>query len=151
MKGFLFLILSFSLTGLTASAQNPVSWTFSSKKLSHQQYEISITASIPKSWHVYSHKQPPEAIAVPTAIRFQANPLVQLKGAIKESGTLQKVKEEALGIEAWQYSNKLTYVQIVEVKTPSVKTNVGGSVVFQACTDEKCLPPATVTFQILLE
>lgn len=130
--------------------QGPVKWTFSSKKLSDTKYEIHLTAAIQKGWHVYSHKQPAEAIAVPTSIRFQSNPLIELYGNFKEEGLLEKVKEETLGIEAYQYSNRLNYVQVVTLKTNKAKTALNGTLEFQACTDEKCLPPETIAFRILM-
>ena len=151
MKLVKLAVIAFALlVGISVSAQNPVRWNFSSKKIDNKKFEIRLTATIQNGWHVYACEQPADAIAIPTSVKFHQNPLLQLKGRIRTEGNLTKVKEEVLGIEAWQFANKVSFVQIVELKS-KVKTNVNGSIEFQACTDEKCLPPMTVSFQVSLE
>jgi thiol:disulfide interchange protein DsbD len=72
-----------------------------------------------------------------------------LNGKIKEIGKLEKFKDEALDLSANQYSKKVDFVQIVNLKG-KVKTNFAGSVVYQTCDDKKCLPPKTVNFNVAL-
>ena len=148
MKKFLFIIFAI-LSVSIASAQNPVSWSYSSKKISANQYEILLVATIASGWHLYSQTQPKDAIAQPTAFKFTNNPLLQLDGAIKESGKMEKFTDKELGISANQYSKKVVFVQKIKVKG-KVKSNVGGTVTFQTCDDKKCLPPKTVNFNIAL-
>ncbi|HEX7906363.1 MAG TPA: protein-disulfide reductase DsbD domain-containing protein [Chitinophagaceae bacterium] len=131
----------------TAKAQNPVTWAFSAKKVSDKTYEIHMTATIQSGWHLYSQNQPEDAIAIPTGFRINNNPLLKLDGKIKEVGKLEKFRDEKLDISAHQYSTKVDFVQLVKLKS-NVKTNVSGSVEFQTCNDEKCLPPRTVNFNI---
>jgi Disulphide bond corrector protein DsbC len=138
------------LTGVSAIAQSPVKWDFSSKKLDDKRFEIRLTATIQNGWHLYACEQPPDAIAFPTTVKFRANPLVQFKGFIKTEGSLTRVKEETLGIEAWQFADRVSFVQVIELKG-KVKTNLNGSIEFQACTDEKCLPNAIVNFKVPIE
>ena len=138
------------LVSVSSSAQSPVRWDFSSKKLDDNRFEVRLTATIKKGWHVYACEQPPEAIAFPTTIRFRQNPLIQLKGALRTEGSLSKIKEEELGIESWQFADRVSFVQVIELKG-KVKTSVNGSVEFQACTDEKCLPNAVINFQVPVE
>lgn len=83
-------------------------------------------------------------------MKFRQNPLVQLKGAIRTEGSLTKVKEEQLGIETWQFADRVSFVQVIQLKGKA-RTNVNGSIEFQACTDEKCLPNAVINFQIPIE
>jgi len=128
-------------------AQSPVKWTYSAKKTGEKAYEVHITASIEKGWHLYAQIQPEDAIALPTEIKFNSNPLLTFTGNIKEVGKLEKTKELTLGTEAWQYGDKVDFVQTIKLKA-NVKTNIGGSIEFQACTDEKCLPPKTVKFSL---
>jgi hypothetical protein len=132
-----------------AMSQDPVKWRFASKKLSEGKYEVQLTASIQSGWHLYSLAQPDGAIALPTMIQFRKNPLIRLQGNPIEKGQLKKVKEEVLGTEAWQFAGEVSFVQVVELKNKA-KTTVAGSVAFQACTDEKCLPPKTIEFSIAL-
>jgi thiol:disulfide interchange protein DsbD len=139
----------FFLLFLTASAQNPVSWTFTPRKLSNGNFEIHMTASIQNGWHLYSQTQPDDAIAIPTAFTINNNPLIELVGKIKEEGKLEKFHDKELDLSANQYSGKVNFVQTVKLKG-KVKTNFTGSVEYQTCDDKKCLPPKTVNFNVAL-
>jgi thiol:disulfide interchange protein DsbD len=151
MKRFLLIILTFVSVGI-ASAQNinPVSWTFTSKKVSDKEYEIQMLATIQQGWHLYSQAQPEDAIAQPTSFQFNKNPLIALDGSVKEMGKLEKFKDKTLDVSANQYSNKVVFVQRVKMKGKA-KTNVTGKLEFQTCNDEKCLPPKSVNFSIALK
>ena len=48
------------------------------KKIADKTYEVHLTAIIENGWHTFSQTQPKEAIALPTKISFNENPLVQL-------------------------------------------------------------------------
>ena len=149
MKHFFLLIASFFALASVNAQANPITWSFSSKKINDKEYEVQMTATMPKGWHVYSQQQPKEAIAIPTSIAFNKNPLVNLEGKVKEVGKLEKFHDAVLDVSAYQYSNKVVFVQKIKLRG-KVKTNVTGKVEFQACTDEKCLPPKTIDFSIPL-
>ena len=149
-KTLLFLFVVFSAAIASAQIANPVSWTFSSKKISDNVYELQLTASIQNGWHLYAQAQPKDAIAVPTTFEFTKNPLVQLNGSVKEAGKLEKFTDKDLGVSAHQYSKKVLFTQRVKLKGKA-KSNVSGNVTFQTCDDKKCLPPKTVSFNIALK
>ena len=143
------LLSMFLFTTMVVSAQNPVTWTFTSKKLANNSYEIHMTATIEKGWHLYSQVQPDDAVAGPTTFTLTNNPLIELSGKIKEVGKMEKFHDKELEISANQYSEKVDFVQVVKIKG-SVKTSFSGSVEFQTCDDKKCLPPKTVNFKVAL-
>ena len=150
MKNLIAIVL-ISFVSLAAKAQtNPVSWTFTSKKINDKTYEIQMIANIQSGWHLYSQKQPEDAIANPSEFKINNNPLFTLEGKIKEEGKLEKFHDAKLEVSANQYSNKVVFAQVVKLKA-SAKTNVTGSVEFQTCNDERCLPPKTVNFSIALK
>jgi len=145
------IILSMALlVGYALKAQNPVSWTFSSKKLSEKTYEIHMTATMQSGWHLYSQTQPEDAVAMPTGFTITNNPLVSLDGKIKEVGKMEKFHDAKLDLSANQYSKTVDFVQVVKLKA-AVKTNLAGSVEFQTCNDQRCLPPKTVNFSIAIQ
>ena len=147
-KKLLFLFLTFfSAAALFAQNANPVTWSFTSKKISEKEYEVQLIATMQKGWHVYSQQQPKEAIAIPTTFSFNKNPLVDLEGKVKEVGKLEKFNDPVLEVSAFQYSNKVVFVQKIKLKG-KVKTKLTGKLEFQACTDEKCLPPKSIDFSI---
>jgi len=147
------LLTSILLLTLSISAKSqlidPVKWGFSVKKIADKTYEVHLTASIQPNWHLYSQQQPDDAIAIPTSIRFNKNPLVLINGEIKESGKLEHFKDEKLKLSANQYSGKVDFVQVVKLKA-TAKTNITGSIEYQTCDDKKCLPPKTVNFSVAL-
>lgn len=149
MKKNILLITTLMMTSFVF-AQNPLSWNYSAKKVGEGKYEVKLTANIQSGWHLYSQTQPESAIAQPTAIKFNKNPLLSLDGKTRELGTMQKHKDEGLDVEAWQYSGKVEFVQKVKLKT-NAKTMMTGSIEYQVCTDEKCLPPKTVPFSITIQ
>jgi thiol:disulfide interchange protein DsbD len=140
----------FLFATMAVSAQNPVTWTFTSKKLSDNSYEIHMTATIDKGWHLYSQVQPDDAVAGPTTFTITGNPLIELSGKIKEVGKMEKFHDKELEISANQYSEKVDFVQVIKLKG-KVKTSFSGSVEFQTCDDKKCLPPKTVNFKVALD
>ncbi len=146
----LFAFITFITAACVAHAQSPVSWSFSSKKVSDKTFEVHLTANIQSGWHLYSQNQPDDAIAIPTNFAINNNPLLKLDGKIKEVGKMEKFKDKILGISAHQYSEKVDFVQVVKLKS-NAKTNISGSVEFQTCDDKKCLPPKTVNFNIALK
>jgi thiol:disulfide interchange protein DsbD len=147
MKRLLFFLIT--VVGVTAAnAQlNPVSWSFTTKKIADKTYEVHLTATMQSGWHLYSQVQPEDAIAIPTDFKLNSNPLLTLDGKIKEVGKMEKFHDEKLEVSANQYAGKVDFVQVVKLKA-NVKTNLTGSVEYQTCDDKKCLPPKTVNFSI---
>jgi thiol:disulfide interchange protein DsbD len=95
MKKFTLFLFSVLIAAATmAQGTNPVSWSFNSKKISENVYEIQMTATIDQGWHLYSQQQPDDAIAQPTSFSFNKNPLISLDGKVKEVGKLEKHKDE---------------------------------------------------------
>ena len=143
------LLSMFLFLALALSAQNPVTWTFTSKKLPNGNYEIYMTATIDKGWHLYSQTQPDDAIASPTTFTITSNPLIEMVGKVEEIGKMQKFHDKELDFSANQYSEKVDFVQTIKLKG-KVKTNFNGSVEYTTCDDKKCLPPKTVNFKVAL-
>jgi hypothetical protein len=150
MKKFIVAIMVFSLAGsVSAQVLNPVQWTFTSTKVADNVYEIKLTANVQSGWHIFSQKQPSDAINNPTEILFNKNPLIAMDGNTRESGNMEKVSDKRLGISANQYSGKVEFIQKVKLKA-KVKTNISGSVEYQTCDDKKCLPPKKLVFNVAL-
>ncbi|GAB4094497.1 protein-disulfide reductase DsbD domain-containing protein [Flaviaesturariibacter terrae] len=149
MKKLFFTLTLFVLVAAAASAQTPVSWSFSTKKINDKTYELHMTATIQNGWHLYAQQQPADAIAEPTSFSFNKNPLLSLQGKVQEKGNLEKYKDKVLGVTAHQYSNKVDFVQVVKLKAKA-RTAVAGKLVFQTCNGDKCLRPETVPFTFSL-
>lgn len=150
MRRISSLLLFFSISLMSISqVQNPVKWSFTSKKISNNTYEVHLTASIDQGWHIYSQTTP-DGGPIPTAITFSKNPLLTLSGDPKEVGKLEQHNEPLFGVDVKQYSNKVDFIQSIKLKG-NAKTLVNGSVEFMVCNNKQCLPPKTVEFSISLK
>ena len=151
MRKSLFTFL-FLCIGILSYSQvvNPIKWSFSSKKLDGNTYEVHLTAMLDKGWHTYSQTTP-EGGPVPTSVSFIKNPLISIEGKVKEVGKLEQHVEPLFnGINVKQFSDKVDFVQIVKVKG-SANTTVTGTIESMACNEKQCLPPSTEKFSVSLK
>jgi hypothetical protein len=147
MKSVLFSMFLFVAMGV--SAQDPVKWSFTSKKLPNGNFEIHMKATIDNGWHLYSQTQPEDAIAIPTTFKIISNPLLETVGKIREVGKMEKFHDKELDISANQYSKTVNFIQTIKLRGKA-KTSFSGSVEYQTCDDKKCLPAKTVNFKVAL-
>ncbi len=139
----------FIISVLHAQVQDPVKWNYSATKKSDKEYTVTIDATLPGAWHIYSINTPPDG-PVPTSISFKKNPLVTLDGTVKENGKLKSEHDEIFGVDVKYYADKVEFVQNVKLKS-AVKTNVTGTIKYMVCNDKMCLPPKTIPFNIQLQ
>ena len=149
MKKITFFLFTL-IIGLQLNAQklNPVKWTFEAVKKADKQYDITFNAIVEAPWHIYSQfvKKGP----VPTSLHFKKNPLVQIKGSVKEIGKLEKKFDKNFGAEISYFSYKVQFVQSVTLKVAS-KTKLTGEIEYMVCNDERCLPPTKLPFEISIQ
>jgi len=131
-----------------AQSQNPVQWSVAASKLADGNYSITLTASVPAPWHIYSQNTP-DGGPVPTAILFNKNPLVTLMGKPKEKGALKTTHDKNFDVDVKYYADKVQFIQTLKVRG-GVKTNLSGTVNFMVCNDQECLPPSGWDFSVKL-
>lgn len=145
----LLFIFSFCVISFTkAQPKDPVTWTYEAKKQTDNLYDLVITATLPKPWHIYSQNTPTDG-ALPTSISFNNNPLITKQGKIIETGKLVKTYDENFKTNVLYYSDKVVFTQSIKLKTKA-KTAVTGVVQYEVCNDNMCLPPKKNTFTIKL-
>lgn len=150
MKKFIYTVLFTILAGAaTAQIKDPVSWTFEAKKKTADTYEVVLSANIQGKWHIYSQKTG-KGGPIPTKVSFKANPLLNITGAVKEVGKVEKIYDEIFQTDVLYLSNKVQYVQTVKLKGKA-KTNITGTIEYMVCDDSQCLPPAKKSFDIKLQ
>lgn len=150
MKRLLSFFVALLITTLAvAQSGTKVKWVYTAKKLAANKYEVRMAATIDKGWHLYSQKQSEDAIALPTTINFNKNPLVTLVDGIKEVGKLYDQYDKATASRSRFYSDKVEFVQVVTTKG-TVKTALSGEIEFMVCDDKQCLPPDKVKFSVSL-
>lgn len=148
MKKIITTLLVFSFSFVNAQPKDPVGWTYEAKKKDDKNYDLVITATLPKPWHIYSQNTGADG-PIATKITFNANPLIIKNGKIVETGKLVKTFDENFKTNVLYYSDKVVFTQSIKLKT-TAKTSVVGKVEYMVCNDEKCLPPTTKAFTIKL-
>jgi hypothetical protein len=148
MKTFLPFIafILFTLQSI-GQVKDPVKWTATSRKKAGG-YEVVLTATMPKPWHIYSQKTG-EGGPVATSFKFSKNPLVSFDGDVKELGALKENYDKLFDTKVKYFGDKVDFVQAVKVKG-NVKTNVNVTVEYMTCNDSQCLPPTKKTFNVSL-
>jgi thiol:disulfide interchange protein DsbD len=87
---------------------------------------------------------------VPTAIAFTNNPLVQFTAPLKEQGKKETYTDKVAGITQYQYADSVVYTRPIRLRGQA-KTSISGTITYQACTSEMCLPVKAVSFTIGLQ
>ena len=150
MKKLLFALLCLGFAEASiAQIKNPVKWTYTAKKIADKTFEVHITATIERGWHVYTldHKGD---IGVATSVKFNTNPLATTRGKLVAKGRTVKMKDPSSDEMVKFYENTVDLVQVYKLKA-NVKTNITGELEFMTCDDKQCLPPSTKKFSVSLK
>lgn len=127
----------------------PVKWTSKAKKLSDTEYEITYTAILDNKWHIYSQKQDTDLGPIASEFSFDTfSKDFELVGETKES-KVKRVYEEAFQMKVNYFENEASFTQKFKLLNPEAKS-IKAAAYFQACDDEKCLPPDTFEFETSL-
>lgn len=154
MKKIVLALFALILTaGLFAQIKDPVGWKYEVVKKTGNAYQLVITATVPKPWHIYSQNTA-KGGPIPTKITINMNPLITVAaGKAKEIGSLEKTLDKNFspkGVEVLYYSNQVQFVQNISLKG-AVKTNISGTVEYMICDDSQCLPPTKKSFDIKIQ
>lgn len=148
-KVLLTLVISTGIFAIAfAQIENPVTWSYSAKKVADKVYELQMTATLSPGWHLYSQNAG-EALSDPTSFVFANNPLFKLENKVKETGKLISEYDPTMKGVLKFYKDKVTFTQRVKMKS-TAPTVAKGTVTYIVCNDRKCLPPKDVDFSIKL-
>lgn len=148
----LIITLIFFASSLFAKAQieEPVRWSYASKKISGTEAMILIKATIDEGWHIYSTYQKSGG-PVKTSFKFKPSKDYLKVGKVLEP-TPKTSFEKTFGINVSSFEKEVVFQQ--KIKLRQVKGDkpllVNGAVEFMACTDHKCLSPETVDFSVTI-
>jgi thiol:disulfide interchange protein DsbD len=154
MKKLLIALFALIVSiGSFAQPKDPVIWKYEVVKKSGNTYNLVITASVPKPWHIYSQNTP-KGGPIPTKININTNPLITISsGKANEVGKQEKILDKNFspkGVEVLFYSEQVQFVKSITLKG-AVKTNISGSVEYMVCDDSQCLPPTKKSFDIKIQ
>jgi hypothetical protein len=132
----------------TVQTPDPVKWTFSSKKIGADTFEIHLRAKIDKGWYIYSQFN--EGGPGPSSFRFDKNKLLKRVGDVKEIGKLQTKHEKLFDAQVREFFSSVDFVQTMQRKDTGA-TIATGIVKFIACNGKLCLPPKELPFSVTIK
>ncbi|MEK6614926.1 MAG: protein-disulfide reductase DsbD domain-containing protein, partial [Bacteroidota bacterium] len=129
--------------------QNPVKWSFSVNKISDTETELLLTASIDKGWHVYAMKQESDDGPISLTFNFEKSATYSLDGKINEPKP-EKMYDKNFEMNVKYYEREATYRQKIKLLSQE-SFSINGTLNYQTCNDQMCLPPTDVDFNFVIE
>jgi len=139
---FVLLFIGLGSTSGVAQVYDPVTWSFDSKYLGDQTFELQFHATIEGKWHLYGMNIPPDG-PIPTSFTFEQSDAYTLVGKTTEPKGIT-VDDPVFGMKLTYFEHQATFKQKVEVSGSA--TSIKGELEFMVCDDGKCLPPEYVDF-----
>lgn len=144
------LIMFFALlAGLLNAQDNPMSWSFESKKISDSEYDLVFKVKIESPWHCYSIvKAKGDETPNPTTITFKKSPAFELVGKLKESKTHDEY-DKVFETNVSMHIGSATFTQRVKLLIQG-EVKIKGKYEAQACTESQCVFPPADDFEFTL-
>ncbi|MFA6127388.1 MAG: cytochrome c biogenesis protein CcdA [Bacteroidales bacterium] len=129
-------MLTGSILSSVAQMVDPVTWTYSLKRVNDSIYELRYTAAIEPTWHMYSQSVPPDG---PNATTFtfekstdyqRIDTVLEVTKAEEEFDQMFNMKVPYFALEA-EFSQKIKVIGKQPFK-------VTGTIDYQICDDHSC-------------
>lgn len=133
------LILSTFCSILLFAQPRHVRWSYESKAISENTYQISIKAEPERGWHVYDTLKT-DFGPTATSVVFDTSNGTELVGGIEVAGNLHKYYDKDYMMEVGYFEGPVTFTQ--KVKLPSSSDNVYVDIEWMSCNDVNCDRPA---------
>ena len=127
-----------------AQIDNPVKWSYASKKVSDKEAVVFLKATIQKGWHIYSQTE--QGGPAKSSFTFLKSNDYALVGKIVEPKPLSRY-EKALSMTIGYFENEAIFQQKIKL-SPAKAQTVAGKLSYIACNDHKCNPPEEIEFNI---
>jgi Disulphide bond corrector protein DsbC len=142
-------ILVFSLNAIWAVPDKaPIKWTYFSKRIAGEEFEVHMVAAISKGWHIYSVTN--TSGPGPTHFKFFMHSGLKLLGEVKEGIKPNLMKDAYFKMPVRAYAQQAEFTQKIERKD-SVANEIKGLVYYIACNEKDCLPPKTDSFRVAIQ
>lgn len=144
----LFLVLVFKLSSVYGQKQY-VAWSFSQKKISADEFELTFKAKIEPTWHLYSQIETPDG-PLPTYFEFEKSKDYKLIGKVIEPKPHESKEPVFDNLVVRFFENTATFKQKVKALTnkPFI---VKGFIDGMACNESMCQkfsPPFDFNFKL---
>ena len=137
MKRFfiLFFIL-FINSNFYSQSKQYVSWSFSQKKISADEFELIFKAKIEPTWHLYSQIETPDG-PLPTSFEFEKSKDYVLVGKTIEPAPIEHAEPVFDNLVVRYFENVATFKQKIKAITKNPFT-IKGFIDGMACNESQC-------------
>jgi len=135
MKKILLLLLVIVFKLNTVAQKQYVTWTYSQKKLSADEYELIFKAKIEPTWHLYSQIETPDG-PLPTLFDFKKSKDYKLIGKTTEPKPIEHAEPVFDNAVMRFFENTATFKQKIKALTKSF--TVKGYIDGMACNETQC-------------
>ena len=135
-KFLLPFMLAIDVAVCCGQRPSPVSWICRAAPATSHATTISITAVIPRGWHLYSQSIKAGG-PTPTNITFEPNDDYILQGITVEKGEAVRYYDKAVEMEITRYSGTVTFSQGVMLIRSGV--TIKGNIAYMTCNEEVCV------------
>ncbi len=139
MKNLSITLIFSALCAISLNAQSRhVQWTYESKEISPDLYEISIVAEPDFGWHIYDTVRT-EFGPTATTISFDTAGGTETVGELEIDGKLHRFYDDVFMMEIGYFEGKVVFRQ--KVRVPGTATSVSAQIEWMACNDANCDRP----------
>lgn len=135
-KWLLLSWILFTSTAIFAQIQEPVKWSFSSKRINDTIAELRFTADIEYPWHLYSQYIDGDA-PLPTVFTFKEIKGAKLLGKVTEPKGKTEY-DKLLEVTVKFFDHQAVFVQKIKITSDKPAT-IKGLVEYQTCDDNSCI------------
>ncbi len=148
MKHILAILLFISAFA-NAQIYEPVKWQTSVEKTSESEFDLVVTATIDKGWHLYSQTVP-DGGPIPTSFSFKSiENQIELVGETQE-GEGHEEFDNVFEMNIKYFENQAVFKQRIKVLT-SNEITINETLEFMVCDDTNCLPPTEVDISFVVK
>lgn len=138
LKKYTLLALLFTCFSVSSIAQDFVTWSYSSKKVSENEIELIFSANIDTRYHMYSMEKVEDG-PMPLEFEFEPSAGYELVGEMVSRSPIKTEYDEMFEKDLTYYGESAVVVQRIKVLATEAFT-LKGSLLYQICGEGTCIP-----------
>ncbi len=142
------VLLLWALVCVTTLSAQKVTWSSDVEHIEGDVYRITITADIPRGWHMYDMGPYETGGPNATQITFTPDDGVELVGEVVQVDTPVRKYDEFMKMEIGYFEKRAQFRQ--DVKFTAEAAEVLVSMEWMICNDTSCMPPDDDGLTVLL-
>lgn len=145
LKSLIIIVMLAFTASVTAQISQPIKWSTKLVMTSDTDGEIRISADVESGWHLYGMNLPPEGPRS-TEIQFTTVNGCELVDGITPSVKPMVEVDEIFSLKLSYWASPVAFTQKFRLLPNSKGCSIDGQISYQACNNNKCIPPTKFSF-----